>query len=126
MISEETLTLYYYDDGLSGDERRLVEMALNEDTLLSARYTDLRRQLDRWAETDELTAPAHMKERWHDSIDRAARAEQGQDEEHGRRGAIATVTVHSAPQAGYDGAGCSAENARPAGPHSMRRNGEGG
>jgi hypothetical protein len=76
MISEETLTLYYYDDGLSADERRLVETALNEDALLSARYTDLCRQLDRWAETDELTAPAHMQQRWHDSIERAARAEQ--------------------------------------------------
>ena len=41
MISEETLTLYYYNDGLSGHERRQVETALNDDALLSGFEVDL-------------------------------------------------------------------------------------
>ncbi len=31
MINEETLTLYFYDDGLSADEGREIEIALGDD-----------------------------------------------------------------------------------------------
>jgi len=76
MINEETLTLYYYNDGLNGDERRAVEIALGNDAELAARYAALCRQLMQWRETELTSAPAHVVQRWHDSIDRAARAEQ--------------------------------------------------
>ena len=76
MISEETLTLYYYDDGLTASERREVQAALREDAELAARYQEIRRQLDDWREPYDLEAPAHLVQRWHDSIGQAARAER--------------------------------------------------
>lgn len=76
MINEETLTLFYYDDGLSAAERREVEIALGDDTELAERYAALCRQLEQWREPDTIKAPSHVVQRWHDSIDRAARAEQ--------------------------------------------------
>jgi len=75
MINEETLTLYFYDDGLSAGERRAVEIALGDDAELAARYAALCRQLERWRDPDTTKAPSHVVQRWHDSIDRAARAE---------------------------------------------------
>jgi hypothetical protein len=76
MINEETLTLYYYDDGQSADERRVVEAALTNDAELAEQYATLCRQLAQWREPDTTMAPAHAVQRWHDSIDRAARNEQ--------------------------------------------------
>ncbi len=76
MINEETLTLYFYDDGLSADERRDVEIALDDNAELAAQYRALCRQFEQWQEQDAAKAPAHLVQRWHDSIDRAARAEQ--------------------------------------------------
>ncbi len=76
MINEETLTLFYYDDGLSENERRKVERALREDAVLAARYADLSRQLEQWSKPEGLIAPPDSVQRWHDSIDHAARAEQ--------------------------------------------------
>ena len=78
MINEETLTLFYYDDGLSAAERREVENALGDDPELAARYAALRRQLELWREPDTTKAPSHVVQRWHDSIDRAARTEQAE------------------------------------------------
>lgn len=75
MISEETLTLYYYEDGLRGSERRAIEQALQADDVLAARYADLCRQLDGWRDLPEAAAPAHMVQRWHDTIERAAQLE---------------------------------------------------
>jgi len=83
MINEETLTLYFYDDGLSAGERRAVEMALADDAELAARYAALCRQLEHWREPDTTKAPSHVVQRWHDSIDRAARAEQAEPKKAG-------------------------------------------
>ena len=76
MINEETLTLFYYEDGLSKHERRQVEQALQEDAVLAARFADLKRQLEQWREAEETAVPSHLLQRWHDSIDRAALAER--------------------------------------------------
>jgi len=75
MINEETLTLYYYDDELSAAERQQVAAALNSDADLAASYATLCRDLERWREPEADSAPTHLKQRWHDSIDQAARAE---------------------------------------------------
>ena len=77
MINEETLTLYYYDDGLSGSERRKIEAALQSNAELAAGYAKLCRELEQWREAEADPAPAHLKQRWHDSIDRAARERFG-------------------------------------------------
>jgi len=83
MINEETLTLFYYDDGLSAAERREVESALGDDTELATRYAALCRQLEQWREPDTIRAPSHVVQRWHDSIDRAAGAEQAEPKKTG-------------------------------------------
>ena len=83
MINEETLTLYFYDDGLSADERRDVEIALDDNAELAAQYRALCRQFEQWQEQDVANAPAHLVQRWHDSIDRAARAEQVEPKKSG-------------------------------------------
>ena len=74
-MNEETLTLYYYNDGLSDAERRDVESALAADPELARQYQALCRQLDGLADVEAQRAPAHLVERWHDIIDRAAERE---------------------------------------------------
>lgn len=76
MINEETLTLYYYDDGLSAGERREVEAALVADSKLAVQFAVLARQLEHWRAPVTVKAPSDVLQRWHDSIDRAARGEQ--------------------------------------------------
>ena len=80
MITEDTLTLYFYDDGLTNDERSDVELALRTDSNLAARYDVLCRQLRSWDDTEITAAPAHLRARWHDSIDSAARQEANSTE----------------------------------------------
>lgn len=74
-MHDEKLILYYYDDGLPDRERRQIEAALREDAALAARYEDLRTRLFELAKADVQPPPAHAVQRWHDSIDRAARME---------------------------------------------------
>ena len=45
MINEETLTFYYFEDGLSTGERLAVATALNQDAELAARYAMKHRPL---------------------------------------------------------------------------------
>ena len=71
-MNEDTLILYYYNDGLSDRERRQVETAINTDTAVSAQYEALFRQLNDLSETDAQAVPSHTMQRWHDTIDRAA------------------------------------------------------
>ncbi len=78
-MNDDTLTLYYYKDGLSDAERREVEAALERDELLRKRYEALCADLDGLADAETVRAPADMKERWHDSIERAARIERGRE-----------------------------------------------
>jgi len=72
-MNEDTLILYYFNDGLSDRERRQVETAINTDTAVSAQYKALCRQLNDLSETDAQAVPSHTLQRWHDTIDRAAR-----------------------------------------------------
>lgn len=72
-MNEETLILYYYDDGLNDREKQRIAAALAADPDLAAEYEALRRDLDRLAEADDIEVPAHVLQRMHDSIDRVAR-----------------------------------------------------
>lgn len=75
-MNDDTLVLYYYDDGLSNKERRDVEAAIAADESVRARYEELRLQLDQLDTGSDVAAPTHMVQRWHDSIDRAAQRER--------------------------------------------------
>ena len=74
-MNDDTLILYYYNDGLGDRERRAVEIALKDDANLAARYAELRQQLQQWSQPELHAAPTDMMQRWHDSIDRAAQRE---------------------------------------------------
>lgn len=74
-MNDETLILYYYDDGLTADERREVESELASDPALARRYRELSRQLDGFGDVEAQAAPSHLVARWHDLIDRAAERE---------------------------------------------------
>lgn len=72
MINEETLTLYYYDDGLTANERLAVTTALGHDVELARRYAKLQGQLEQWRQADTHQAPRHLVARWHASIEAVA------------------------------------------------------
>ena len=78
-MNDDTLLLYYYDDGLSNQERRDVEAAIAADESVKARYEELRLQLDELDTGSDVAAPTHMVQRWHDSIDRVAQQERGRE-----------------------------------------------
>ena len=71
-MNDDTLVLYYYNDGLTDRERQQVELAINTDTAVATQYQALCRQLDDMSEPDARAVPSHTLQRWHDSIDRAA------------------------------------------------------
>jgi len=74
-MNDDTLLLYYYNDGLSTQERLDVEAAMAADMSVRARYKELRLQLTGLDTGSDVAAPTHMEQRWHDSIDRAAQRE---------------------------------------------------
>ena len=80
-MNDELLTLYYYDDGLSLDERCEIERAMKSDAGLRERYDTLCQALDGVNETDTNPAPTHLLAQWHDAIDRAAENEAAADPE---------------------------------------------
>ena len=82
-MHDEKLILYYYNDGLSESERQKIEAALNDEAELAARYEALRHQLSRFADFEDPPAPADVVQRWHDSIDRAARMESNRTRQPG-------------------------------------------
>jgi len=71
-MNDETLTLYYYDDGLTVAERREVEAALQSDPALAAHYEALCAELDGLGEPAPTDVPSHLVAQWHDALDRAA------------------------------------------------------
>ena len=75
-MNEDTLILYYYNDGLSDRERQQVETAINADPVIATRYEALCRQLNDLRATNDQVVPSHTLHRWHDSIDQAARQNQ--------------------------------------------------
>jgi len=74
-ITEDTLILYFYNDGLTRAERQAVSNALVADTALGERYRRLSDELT--AIEDEAAEPIedNLKARFIDTIDRAARRE---------------------------------------------------
>jgi len=72
-MKDDTLVLYYYNDGLSDRERKAVESAIHSDPDVAAQYDQLCRQLNELAEPETVSVPSHTVERWHDTIDHAAR-----------------------------------------------------
>ncbi len=76
-MNDDTLTLYYYNDGLTQDERLQVSNALAADTELAARYKILCDALSRLADSEPEPVATDMMHRFHDTIDRAARLERG-------------------------------------------------
>ena len=71
-MNEDTLVLYYYNDGLSDRERRQVKSAIDSDAAIAAQYEQLCQQLNVMSEPDVPAVASHTVQRWHDSIDRAA------------------------------------------------------
>jgi len=71
-MNDDTLLLYYYNDGLSPRERRQVEAAMSTDPGIAAQYEALCQQLNAMDEPNPHAVPSHTVQRWHDSIDRAA------------------------------------------------------
>lgn len=71
-MNDDTLLLYYYNDGLSEQERQQVAAALQTDAALSTRFEELKHDLRRFSD-EEVEVPAHVVQRMHDSIDRVAR-----------------------------------------------------
>lgn len=74
-MNDETLTLYYYNDGLTREERQEVANRLAADPGTAARYQTICRQLDQLSAPSVTAAPSDMVERWHESINRAVRSE---------------------------------------------------
>lgn len=77
-MNDETLTFYYYEDGLTRDEREQVATLLDTDPAVAQRYQEICQQLDGLGELGESTKaspPSDMVERWHIGLDRAIRAE---------------------------------------------------
>jgi hypothetical protein len=78
IMNDETLTFYYYDDGLTRGEREQVARLLATDPVVAQRYQEICQQLDGLGELGESTnvsPPSDMVERWRIGLDRAISAE---------------------------------------------------
>lgn len=76
-MNDEVLTLYYYNDGLSADERQRACDAIAGDQTIAERYRQLCAELESIpTERGETLAPDRMS-RFHDTISRAARLDAG-------------------------------------------------
>ncbi|HSD68527.1 MAG TPA: hypothetical protein VLB07_03190 [Woeseiaceae bacterium] len=76
MITEDTLLLYHYEELTSG-EREQVRLALARDPRLAAEYRQLCDELGRWRDVPAAPVADHVRRRWVDAIDRAARNAPG-------------------------------------------------
>ncbi|MFK8054302.1 MAG: hypothetical protein AB8F65_15140 [Woeseiaceae bacterium] len=76
MINDEQLTLYFYEDGLTKEQREQVTHALATDSALQQRYESLQKDLSEMAVMTMEPAPEHLKHQWHDVVSTAARQEQ--------------------------------------------------
>jgi len=72
-MNDDTLILYYYNDGLGEQQRREIAEALESDSDLAARYAALCRDMELLVDGDVADVPAHVVQRMHDSMDRIAR-----------------------------------------------------
>lgn len=71
-MNDDTLTLYYYNDGLTTREREQVASALATDASIGTRYRELCAELESLIDPEPVSPPSDMVQRWHDSIDRVA------------------------------------------------------
>lgn len=76
-ISDDVLTLYFYNDGLSRSERQAVAGAIAADPAVADRYRQLADELAGIAIEPAPPIPADMRARFRDTIDRAAAREAG-------------------------------------------------
>ena len=83
MISDETLILYYFDDGLTDKEKNEVEISLKIHSELKDRYDRLCTQLDPLRDTETPSVPSHLVHRWQETLSRAVELES---REKNRRG----------------------------------------
>lgn len=77
-INEETLVLYYYDDGLSREERRRVEKEIEKDEGLREQYEALSADLDALRQMDDIPAPEGLEYRLQSSLERAIRLDEAE------------------------------------------------
>jgi hypothetical protein len=89
-MNDESLLLYYFDDGLSDRERHEIEASLAADASLASRYAGLCAQLDAWNGTPTTPLPEQLLHRWHHSIAAAARQERAR-----RRNPVRSVNLPS-------------------------------
>ncbi len=75
MIDDDQLLLFYYDDGLSSDERDAIRDAIATDTGVADRYRALQATLGEAGDIAAIRAPDHLKYQWQDAITQAARRE---------------------------------------------------
>lgn len=75
-MNDEMLTLYYYDDGLTHDERQQVCDALAADSELAERYRQLSVALAAMTAGPVPALAVDRLHRFHDTIDRAARKDK--------------------------------------------------
>ena len=68
-ITEDTLTLYYFNDGLTAAERHEVEQALGADAKLAELYSSLCSDLDGLADLPVPDAPVTLTPRLHAALD---------------------------------------------------------
>ena len=76
-MNDDILTLYFYDDGLSAEERQDVARALQSDAELAERYRRLCDELSALEAPTNEALPPDLAARFHDTIDRAANLERG-------------------------------------------------
>ena len=82
-MNDEQLTLYYYGDGLSAHERKEIQQALETNEVLAARYRQLCNELESLQEIETEPPSGAAVQRWHDTVSRAARIEQGDAQSRG-------------------------------------------
>jgi hypothetical protein len=75
-MNDDTLILYYYNDGLSTRERQEVANAIATDAKVAGRYEAICRELGSFRDPVTPRPPSDMVQRWHASLDRAAGIEQ--------------------------------------------------
>lgn len=71
-MTDDELTLYYYDDGLGRAERQAIADALRTDPALAERYRRLSAELDALPDPAVPAPGAAAFSRWQDALDRAA------------------------------------------------------
>ncbi len=79
-MNDDILTLYFYEDGLSAEERQDVARALQSDAELAERYRRLCDELSAFKAPVDEALPADLAARLHDTIDRAANLERGREQ----------------------------------------------